>query len=108
MTWAKTARKGAAGAAFPKECRAGPSQLHDLAVSEGLTDFFALCIRSSDETVFSQRGVRTDHVVAREELDIFLQARDNAEVSLLDVEEQRAGNRVLARSDRFRSTERYR
>ena len=45
---------------------------------------------SSDQAVLGERRVRADHVVGEEELDVFLEARDDADVGLLDVEEERA------------------
>ncbi len=66
---------------------------HRRAGCERSAGCFALGFRSRHEAVGGERRVRADHVVGQEELDIFLEARDDAQVRLLDVEEQRTRTR---------------
>src|SRR5690606_8526266 len=63
---------------------------------ENLTDLFG---RSRDHARAFKRATQAGHLLGQEELDIFLDARDDADVLALHVEEQRTRNRILACGD---------
>ena len=61
-------------------------------------------LRVGHEAVFAERAVGACDLIRDEEFGIILQPRNDADMGLLDVEEERARDRVIRRWRCFRST----
>src|SRR5262245_2676386 len=70
-----------------------------LQVFHGVASLLSFGLWQRHKTILRERTIFTDHFVAHEELCVLLEARNDARMSLLHVEEERTRYRIFASCD---------